>query len=83
MMEIKCKHCNSINNAEAWNENTFKKYGGNLRDIEQGIDNLNYIYACPSCGEDCYKHERIIVSRPIISASGKPITDCSVIDFSK
>jgi len=82
-MEIKCTHCNSVNNTDSRNKSTIKKYNGNLKDIENGVDNSNYMYACPSCGKDCFKYDRIVVSRPIISASGKPITDCSVIEFSR
>ena len=82
-MNSKCNHCGSVNKTAKWNESTERKFNGNLKSIEQGIDNFNYIYVCPSCNNDCFENDRIVISRAIISASGKPITDCSVIEFSR
>jgi rubredoxin len=56
-VNFKCKHCNTVSEAEKWDEETNRYCGGILKGIEEGYNNLNYYYVCPKCGERMYKND--------------------------
>lgn len=57
-MKIKCKFCNITHEADEWNKSTKRSCGEGITPIEEGINNNNWMYICPSCHNWCYKVDR-------------------------
>ncbi len=60
-MKVKCRHCNTVHEAEEWNKSTKMSCGEGFTEIEKGVNSNNWYYVCPSCWCDCYKKDREII----------------------
>ena len=56
-MKIKCLSCEKISDSTAWNKKTIDYYGEDSTIIEEGINNINWLYICPECNLICGKRE--------------------------
>jgi len=52
--EFKCFRCTQTSPAAAWDAFTQERFGKDCKPINEGYQNRNWMYICPSCGEICY-----------------------------
>jgi hypothetical protein len=52
--EFKCFRCTQTSPAAAWDAFTQERFGKDCKPINEGYQNRNWMYVCPSCGELCY-----------------------------